>query len=274
MIKPEHKVVQYLNEAHATELTLVQELTAQVAMTPASELRSGLQSHLRETRDHAHRIEKRLGQLEASRNPLLASLGVAETTIGQVVAMAKAPLNLFRGTGGEEKVLKNVKDACASEALEIATYTALGRLAERTGDTRTAELASSIREDEQKMLDLLLGALPGSPTLLSMPISRATSAMTSRRPVPPRRRGARATAPQVGAPRAPRLAPTEPSALREPSARQVPSARRAPSAPQATVRAARRAASRAPARRPDLPALSREPNRSRGCRGAGRGGCR
>jgi len=161
MIKPEHKVVQYLNEAHATELTLVQELTAQVAMTPASELRSGLQSHLRETRDHAHRIEKRLGQLEASRNPLLASLGVAETTIGQVVAMAKAPLNLFRGTGGEEKVLKNVKDACASEALEIATYTALGRLAERTGDTRTAELASSIREDEQKMLDLLLGALPG-----------------------------------------------------------------------------------------------------------------
>lgn len=48
------------------------------------------------------------------------------------------PYRLVRGTGGEEKVLKNAKDACASEALEIATYTALERLAHFAGDERTA----------------------------------------------------------------------------------------------------------------------------------------
>ena len=45
----------------------------------------------------------------------------------------------MRGTGGEEKVLKNAKDACATEALEIATYTAIERLARAVGDDKTAE---------------------------------------------------------------------------------------------------------------------------------------
>jgi rubrerythrin len=69
-------------------------------------------------------------------------------------------LDLLRGTGGEEKVLKNAKDACATEALEIATYTALERLAESVGDNETAGLAHSIRADEQRMLDRLLEEIP------------------------------------------------------------------------------------------------------------------
>jgi len=47
--------------------------------------------------------------------------------------LAKTPLDLIRGTGGEEKVLKNAKDACATEALEIATYTALEHVARAVG---------------------------------------------------------------------------------------------------------------------------------------------
>ena len=93
-------------------------------------------------------------------NPLQIVVGVAEGVLGQVLAFAKTPLDLVRGTGGEEKVLKNAKDACATEALEIATYTALERLARSVGDTETADLAASIRRDEQDMLDRVLGEIP------------------------------------------------------------------------------------------------------------------
>ena len=62
--------------------------------------------------------------------------------------------------GGEEKVLKNAKDACASEALEIATYAAIERLAQRVGDDETAKLAASIRADEERMLARVRREIP------------------------------------------------------------------------------------------------------------------
>ena len=66
----------------------------------------------------------------------------------------------MRGSGGEEKILKNAKDACATEALEIATYTALERLARSVADDRTARLAESIRADEERMLARVLREIP------------------------------------------------------------------------------------------------------------------
>ena len=41
-------------------------------------------------------------------------------------------------------MLKNAKDSCAAEAQEIATYTALSRLARIAGDRKTERLANSI----------------------------------------------------------------------------------------------------------------------------------
>jgi rubrerythrin len=58
-------------------------------------------------------------------------------------------------------VLKNTKDACATEALEIATYTAIEQVAEAAGDRQTARLAASIRAQEEAMLKRLLDELPG-----------------------------------------------------------------------------------------------------------------
>ena len=42
----QQKIVQYLNEAHASELALVRQLQAQIAMTPGGQYRDGLESHL------------------------------------------------------------------------------------------------------------------------------------------------------------------------------------------------------------------------------------
>src|SRR5690348_777339 len=160
MSQSDQKVVQYLNEAHASEVGLVSVLRSQIAMTPRGSYRDGLEKHLDETRTHARRIQERLGELEKGRNPLQALLGLAESLVSQTLALSKTPLDLLRGSGGEEKVLKNAKDACATEALEIATYTALERLAKAVGDDETAGLAASIRADEEKMLARILREIP------------------------------------------------------------------------------------------------------------------
>jgi ferritin-like metal-binding protein YciE len=160
MAEPTQKIVQYLNEAHATELALTRVLQSQIAITPAGSYRSGLEKHLGETHDHARRVQRRLNELDSARNPLQVAVGVAEGVLGQALALAKTPLDLVRGASGEEKVLKNAKDTCATEALEIATYIALERVARAAGDVQTADLAESIRQDEQNMLDRVLGELP------------------------------------------------------------------------------------------------------------------
>ena len=59
-------IIQYLNEAHATEQALVTTLQAHIAMTPRGAYRSLLERHLRETRGHARAIEDRLAALGAS----------------------------------------------------------------------------------------------------------------------------------------------------------------------------------------------------------------
>ncbi len=156
----QQKIVQYLNEAQATEHTLVRVLQAQIAMTPRGSYRSGLETHLNQTRDHAARVGRRLEDLGQGSNPLLAVVGLVESVVGQALAFGKTPFDLLRGSGGEEKVLKNAKDTCATEALEIATYTAIERLAQSVGDDQTSALAASIRADEEKMLARVLREIP------------------------------------------------------------------------------------------------------------------
>jgi ferritin-like metal-binding protein YciE len=159
--KQKQKIVQYLGEAHDTEMALTRVLQSQIAMTPSGSYRAALESHLKQTREHAERVQDRLRELgDGGSNPLTASLGFVGGVVGQALALGKTPFDLLRGSGGEEKVLKNAKDAYASEALEIATYTVIERLAERASDDETAKLAAAIRIDEEKMLERVLREIP------------------------------------------------------------------------------------------------------------------
>lgn len=145
------------------EMGLIRDLQAQIAMTPKGSYRSALQSHLKETREHAHRVQSRLREVGGGRgaDPVGAAVGLAESVVSQALALGKAPFALLRGKSAEEKVLKNAKEACASEALEIATYTALEQMARAVGDEQTAAMAVAIRREEGQMLDRVLGELPG-----------------------------------------------------------------------------------------------------------------
>ena len=160
MNQSEQKVLQYLEEAHAMESGLLRVIQAQILMTPRNGYRRALESHLTATRDHAHKLGTRIGELKRGSEPLRAVLGLAESLVAQAFALGKTPFDLLRGSGGEEKVLKNAKDACATEALEIATYTALERFARSVRDDVTAKLAATIRADEEKMLERVLQEIP------------------------------------------------------------------------------------------------------------------
>ncbi len=161
MSQSQQKIVQYLNEAHATEVGL----DARAAIADRDDPQGLLSPRAREApgrdaepRRHACRAGSK--DLGAGDNPVQVAIGARRGRARSGLALAKTPLDLVRGTGGEEKVLKNAKDACATEALEIATYTALERLARSVGDSETAELAESIRTDEQRMLDAVLREIP------------------------------------------------------------------------------------------------------------------
>jgi ferritin-like metal-binding protein YciE len=153
-------VIQYLEEAHATEAALVTTLQTHITITPHGSYRELLERHLAETRQQTRAIERRLGELGAGGGILSATYGLVQTVVGQVLALSKGPIDLLRGSGGEEKLLKNAKDECATEALEIATYDSLEALANAVGDEKTARLAVLHRGQEERMLAELREHLP------------------------------------------------------------------------------------------------------------------
>jgi len=158
--KSEDKLVQYLNEAHATELALVSTLRAHISMTPPGSYRSLLEEHLEVTRRQSTRIERRLSELGVGRSLIQTGVGAILSLVGQVLSLTKSPIDLLRGEAGEEKLLKNAKDECATEALEIATYDALEELAAELSDEITARLAADHRAEEEEMLAGLRERLP------------------------------------------------------------------------------------------------------------------
>jgi ferritin-like metal-binding protein YciE len=150
------KLVQYLNEALAKEKELEAALTAHIAMTTRAPYKKRLQQHLRETKGHARGLERRIKQLGGAG----AAATAVSTVASRALAAAKGPLHTIRGTGEQEKMLKNAKTEYSEEHEEIATYTAIETLAEAVGDGETAKLARGIRREEERMARFLERLIP------------------------------------------------------------------------------------------------------------------
>lgn len=149
------KLVQYLTEAYGKEKELETSLAAhiEIAQRPAYEKR--LRAHLKETRQHAKQVERRLKKLGGA-----GLTGKANELLSRSVAAAKGPLHAVRGTGPEEKQLKNAKTEFSEEHEEIATYLAIETLATEVGDQETAKMARAIRRDEERMAAFLEKQIP------------------------------------------------------------------------------------------------------------------
>jgi len=162
------KLVQYLNEAYGKERELETALEAHISMTTRAPYRKRLQEHLRETKRHATEVSRRIkalgGDPEVLALPgpdaLSKGAGAAVELGSRAVAAAKGPLHAIRGTGEQEKMLKNAKTEYSEEHEEIATYTAIETLASSLGDSATARLARAIRREEERMAGFLSRLIP------------------------------------------------------------------------------------------------------------------
>jgi ferritin-like metal-binding protein YciE len=153
----EAKLIQYLNEAYGKEKQLETALQAHISMTTRASYKKRLQQHLKETKSHARSVEREIKR-RGGRAGSLAD--TAQETANRAAALAQGPLHMVRGTGEQEKLLRNARTEYQDEAEEIASYTAIETLAETLGATETAKLARSIRRDEEQMARFLERLIP------------------------------------------------------------------------------------------------------------------
>ncbi len=200
------KLVQYLNEAHGKERELETALQAHIAMTTRAPYKKRLQQHLRETKAHAKAVERRIKKLGGDGTSRVG------TAVGKAIAVAKGPMHAVRGSGEQEKMLKNAKTEYFNEHEEIATYLAIETLAEKVGDSETAKLARGIRREEERMAKFLEGqikSLTGAVAIEEVPREQRASRSSATR----KRRTASGNG---SAPR--RTAPKRASSRRRPAA--------------------------------------------------------
>jgi ferritin-like metal-binding protein YciE len=164
----ELKLIQYLNEAYGKERELETALQAHIKMTTRDAYKKRLQAHLKETKGHARDVKARIKKLggTAEETSVPGPEVVKEVATGaqavasKAVALAQGPLHALRGTSEQEKQLKNAKTEYASEAEEIAMYTAIEALADALSDDETVKLARRIRRDEERMGTYLEKLIP------------------------------------------------------------------------------------------------------------------
>ncbi|MEJ7750931.1 MAG: DUF892 family protein [Thermoleophilaceae bacterium] len=182
----EAKLIQYLNEAYGKEKELETALQAHIAMTTRDAYKKRLKDHLKETKAQGKGLERRIKQLGGKADALPApgpdvvqeAAGAVVSAANKAVAAAKGPMHALRGTGEQEKMLKNAKTEYFNEAEEIANYNAIETLAEAVGDKDTAKLAKEYRRQEERMskfLDKTIVALTKEVVKEEIPASQRKS---------------------------------------------------------------------------------------------------
>src|ERR1044072_2275985 len=137
-------------------------------MTTDKTYRKRLQDHLKETRNHARQLKSRVRALGGKPeevsvpgpDPVKDVATGAVNLANRAVAAAKGPAHMLRGTGEQEKLLKNAKTQYWNEFEEIAAYRAGQTPAAPGGDKETAKLAREIRREEERMAKFLERLIP------------------------------------------------------------------------------------------------------------------
>ena len=132
-------------------------------MTIQPRYKKRLKQHLSETKHHGRDIKKRVRELGGvamtvdtpGPAPMTEAAQAVLSGAQKAVTFAQGPLHSLRGTGEEEKQLKNTKTEYANEAEEIVAYAAIETLAETLGDKETQRLARTIGHEEERMRSFL-----------------------------------------------------------------------------------------------------------------------
>jgi ferritin-like metal-binding protein YciE len=138
--KLQEKIVDYIEDAHAMEQNVLRMLDTMISTTDDPQIEETLRRHKQETERHEQSLRERLD-----------ALGTGSSTRKEVQAIATA---LMKGAADKvrgDQAGKNARDAYTTEHMEIAAYQLLERLAEKAGDTQTAEVARQNRAEEEAM---------------------------------------------------------------------------------------------------------------------------
>lgn len=138
-------LVAWLRDAHAMEESLETALRAQVDHAKDNPvLRTRLQQHIIETKDHAARMQRALERHGSARS-------VMKDTGGKLQAGMQGMMSSM----SSDTAIKDVLTGVAAEHFEIACYTSLEAAARSVGDVELAEDCTRILADERSMAEFL-----------------------------------------------------------------------------------------------------------------------
>jgi ferritin-like metal-binding protein YciE len=140
----DEKLQQKLVDAHAMEQNVSTMLTSMISTTDDPEIKEMLEHHKEETERQESRLRERLDALGAGTSTRKQAQTVA-------AALVKGATDVARG----DQAGKNARDGYTTEHMEIAAYQLLERLAQKAGDTETAEVARQNRAEEEAMAQKL-----------------------------------------------------------------------------------------------------------------------
>jgi ferritin-like metal-binding protein YciE len=138
--KLRQKLVDYIEDAHAMEQSVSSMLDSMISTTDDPEITDMLRHHKEETKRHEQLLRERLDALGAGTSTRKQAQTIA-------TALMKGAADQVRG----DQAGKNARDGFITEHMEIASYQLLERLAQRAGDTETAEVARQNCADEEAM---------------------------------------------------------------------------------------------------------------------------
>ena len=138
--KLQQKLADYVEDAHAMEQNDLKMLDSMISTTDDPQMREMIENHRQETEEHERRLRERL-----------EAMGRGTSVRKQAQAVGAALLKSVGDQARGDKAGKNARDGYMAEHMEIASYQLLERLAEKAGDTETAEVARRNRADEEEM---------------------------------------------------------------------------------------------------------------------------
>jgi ferritin-like metal-binding protein YciE len=134
-------IVDWLNDAHGMENSLIQILEHQIKdADDYPQVQAKLQQHLEQTRHHAELVKGCVERLGSSTSALKTGMS---SLFGQMQALSTGP--------AKDEMMKNALADYAAENFEVASYTALIRAAQDLGDQQTASVCQQILQEDQAM---------------------------------------------------------------------------------------------------------------------------